>query len=116
MIAVSREEELDKLRLKIMEAIRFSKRYWMIYKEKTFGIATILDLIYKKSYIEVLFFTNYDVIELGVPLLTINTPIETEVNLNDILLEPDFDSDGLISPTKIIYKLKLFISFNNNNR
>ncbi len=109
MIAVSREEELDKLRLKIMEAIRFSKRYWMIYKEKTFGIATILDLIYKKSYIEVLFFTNYDVIELGVPLLTINTPIETEVNLNDILLEPDFDSDGLISPTKIIYKLNQLI-------
>ncbi|MFX1273766.1 MAG: hypothetical protein ACFFBP_11970 [Promethearchaeota archaeon] len=109
MTEISREKELEMLRLKIIEAIRFSTRYWMIFKEKTFGIATILDLIYKKSYIEVLFFTNYDVMELGVPLLKIYTPIETEVNLNEILLEPDFDKDGLISPVKIIKKVNQLI-------
>ncbi len=109
MIDLSREKELEKLRIKIIDAIRFSKHYWMIFKEKTFGIATILDLIYKKSYIEVLFFTNYDVLESGVPILTINTPIETEVDLNEILLEPDFDKDGLISPKKIINKLNQLI-------
>jgi ABC-type branched-subunit amino acid transport system ATPase component len=92
-----------------MDAIRFSSRYWMIYKENTFGIATILNLIYKKSFIEVLFFTNQDVMELGVPLLEIFTPIETEVDLNEILLEPDFDTDGLVSPRKVIGKLNKLI-------
>jgi ABC-type branched-subunit amino acid transport system ATPase component len=92
-----------------MDAIRFSSRYWMIYKENTFGIATILNLIYKKSFIEVLFFTNQDVMELGVPLLEIFTPIETEVDLNEILLEPDFDIDGLVSPRKVIGKLNKLI-------
>jgi ABC-type multidrug transport system ATPase subunit len=81
----------------------------MIYKENTFGIATILNLIYKKSFVEVLFFTNYDVIELGVPVLEIFTPIETEVDLNEVLLEPDFDTDGLVSPGKIIWKLNKLI-------
>lgn len=92
-----------------MDAIRFSSRYWMIYKENTFGIATILNLIYKKSFVEVLFFTNHDVMELGVPVLDIFTPIETEVDLNEVLLEPDFDTDGLVSPRKIIWKLNELI-------
>jgi len=105
-----RSLELEQLRLKIMDAIRFSSRYWMIYKENTFGIATILNLIYKKSFIEVLFFTNDDVMELGVPILEIFTPIETEVDLNEILLEPDFDKDGLVSPRKIIRKLNNLIN------
>ena len=104
-----RDLELEQLRLKIMDAIRFSSRYWMIYKENTFGIATILNLIYKKSFVEVLFFTNHDVLELGVPVLEISTPIETEVDLNEILLEPDFDTDGLVSPRKIIWKLNKLI-------
>ena len=81
----------------------------MIYKENTFGIATILNLIYKKSFVEVLFFTNHDVLELGVPVLEIFTPIETEVDLNEVLLEPDFDKDGLVSPRKIIWKLNKLI-------
>ena len=81
----------------------------MIYKENTFGIATILNLIYKKSFVEVLFFTNYDVMEFGVPVLDIFTPIETEVDLNEVLLEPDFDTDGLVSPRKIIWKLNKLI-------
>ncbi|MFX1503289.1 MAG: hypothetical protein ACFFDH_20170, partial [Promethearchaeota archaeon] len=50
--------ELERLRLKILDAVRFSKRFWMTYRENTFGIASILNLIYKKSFIEVLFFTN----------------------------------------------------------
>jgi len=104
-----RDLELEQLRLKIMDAIRFSTRYWMIYKENTFGIATILNLIYKKSFVEVLFFTNYDVMEFGVPVLDIFTPIETEVDLNEVLLEPDFDTDGLVSPRKIIWKLNKLI-------
>ena len=53
-----KDPDLEKLRLKVMDAIRFSEKFWMIYKEGTFGLATILDLIYRKSYIEVLFFTN----------------------------------------------------------
>ncbi|MCP4764392.1 MAG: hypothetical protein GY870_21640, partial [archaeon] len=104
-----RNLELEKLRLKIMDAIRFSSKYWMIYKENTFGIATIRNLIYKKTFVEVLFFPNHDVIELGVPVLKIFTPIESEVDLNEILLEPDFDEDGLVSPRKIIWKLNKLI-------
>ncbi|MFX0137191.1 MAG: hypothetical protein ACFFDN_26360, partial [Candidatus Hodarchaeota archaeon] len=102
---ITRDEELELLRIKIIEAIRFSKKYWMIFKENTFGIATVLDLMYKRSYIEVLFFTNNAVLEFGVPVLKIYTPIETEFDFNEVLLEPDFDDDGLVSPTKIIEKL-----------
>ncbi|MHA1488699.1 MAG: hypothetical protein ACTSRI_03475 [Promethearchaeota archaeon] len=101
----SKNVELDSLRIKINEAIRFSTHYWMIFKENTFGMATIIDLIYKKSYIEVLFFTNKDVLELGVPLLKIYTPIETKIDFNEVLLQPEFDEDGLISPLKIVEKL-----------
>jgi len=105
----SRNVELERLKLKILEAIRYSKRFWMTYRENTFGIASILNLIYKKSFIEVLFFTNKDVMEKGVPLLKIYTPIEEEIDFNEIIVEPDFDEDGLVSPRKIIERMrKLF--------
>jgi len=81
----------------------------MIYRQNTFGLATVLDLEYKRSFIEVLFFTNKDVLEKGVPLLKINTPIETNVDFNEILVEPDFGEDGLISPRKIIQRIDKLI-------
>ncbi|MHA1723423.1 MAG: hypothetical protein ACTSYC_08040 [Promethearchaeota archaeon] len=105
-----REQELKILRAKILDAVRISKRYWMIYREGTFGISTILNLIYKKSYLEVLFFTNRDVLEKGVPLIKIHTPVETEIDFNEITTEPDFDEDGLISPLKIIKRLNRTIN------
>ncbi len=101
----TKDKELAKLRAKISEAIRVSKKYWLIFREGTFGLATILDLTYKRSFIEVLFFTNRAVLELGVPLLKIYTPIETEFDFNEVLLEPDFDEDGLVSPLRIINRL-----------
>ena len=105
----SRDVELERLRLKILDAIRFSKRFWMTYRENTFGIASILNLIYKKSFFEVLFFTNKDVMEKGVPVLKIYTPIEEEIDFNEIIVEPDFDEDGLVSPKKIIERMRKLI-------
>ncbi len=105
----SREIELERLRLKVLDAIRVSKRFWMTYREDTFGIASIIDLIYKKSFIEVLFFTNSDVLEKGVPLLKIYTPIEDEIDFFEIIFEPDFDEDGLINPLKIIRRMRRLI-------
>ncbi|MFX1314462.1 MAG: hypothetical protein ACFE9T_01240 [Promethearchaeota archaeon] len=105
----SRNIELERLRLKILEAIRYSKRFWMTFRENTFGIASILNLIYKKSFIEVLFFTNQDVMDRGVPLLKIYTPIEEEIDFNEIIVEPDFDEDGLVSPKKIIERMRKLI-------
>jgi len=104
-----RDVELNKLRLKIIDAIRYSEHFWMIYKERTFGIATILDLNYKKLYIEILFFSNKDVMERGVPLLKVFTPTKTHFNFEDVIVDPDFDDDGLISPNKIIDKLYMVI-------
>ena len=106
----SRDIELERLRLKILDAVRFSKRFWMTYKENTFGIASIINLIYKKSFVEVLFFTNSDVIEKGVPLLKIYTPLEDEIDFNEILFNLDFDEDGLINPVKIIHHMRRLIS------
>jgi len=105
----SREIELERLRLKVLDAIRVSKRFWMTYRENTFGIASIIDLIYKKSFIEVLFFTNSDVLEKGVPLLKIYTPLEDEIDFLEIIFEPDFDEDGLINPMKIIQRMRRLI-------
>ncbi len=105
-----RQIELNTIQKKILEAIRVSRKYWMIYKEGTFGISTILNLIYKKSYVEVLFFTNRDVLDKGMPLLKIYTPIETEIDINQIILNPDFDDDGLVSPLKIINRLSKTIN------
>ncbi|MFX1572480.1 MAG: hypothetical protein ACFFB0_07000 [Promethearchaeota archaeon] len=104
-----RNIELERLRLKILDAIRFSRRFWMTYRENTFGIASILNLIYKKSFFEVLFFTNKDVMEKGVPLLKIYTPIEDEIDFNELIVEPDFDDDGLVSPSKIIGRMRKLI-------
>lgn len=101
--------EKERLRAKILDAIRFSKKFWITYREDTFGIASIVNLIYKKSFFEVLFFTNKEVLEKGVPLLKIYTPIEDEVDFNEILFEPDFDEDGLISPIKIISRMRKLI-------
>jgi ABC-2 type transport system ATP-binding protein len=100
-----RDLELEKIKSKIIDAIRFSEHYWMIYKEKTFGIATVIDLIYKKSYIEILFFTNKDVLQRGEPLVKIYTPSKTIFDFHEVLIEPDFESDGLISPIKIIERV-----------
>jgi hypothetical protein len=105
-----RDIELFLLKSKIIKAIRFSERYWMIYKEKTFGIATIIDLTYKKSYIEILLFTNIDVIQKGLPLIKIHTPSKTIFNFNEVLIEPDFDEDGLVSPVKIIERVNNLIA------
>ena len=104
-----RENELKRLRLKVIEAIRFSEHYWMIFKERTFGIATILDLTYKKIYIEILFFTNFDVMKLGIPLLKIYTPSETRFDFSEVIVDPEFDEDGLISPKKIIARVNVLI-------
>jgi len=105
----SRNIELERLRLKILDAVRFSKLFWMTYREHTFGIASILNLIYKKSFIEVLFFTNKDVMDRGVPLLKINTPLLDEIDFSEIIVEPDFDEDGLVSPKKIIERMRKLI-------
>ena len=102
----SRVIELERLRLKVLDAIRVSKRFWMTYREDTFGIASIIDLIYKKSFIEVLFFTNSDVLERGVPLLKIYTPIEDEIDFIEIIFNPSFDKDGFINPMKIIRRMR----------
>ncbi|MFX1313018.1 MAG: hypothetical protein ACFFHD_10435 [Promethearchaeota archaeon] len=104
-----RNVELERLRLKILDAIRYSRRFWMTYRESTFGIASILNLIYKKSFFEVLFFTNKDVMEKGVPILKIYTPIEEEIDFNELIIEPDFDEDGLVSPSKIIGRMRKLI-------
>jgi len=101
--------ELESLRLKILDAVRFSRSFWMTYRENTFGIASILNLVYKRSFFEVLFFTNTDVIERGVPLLKIYTPFEEEIDFNEIIVEPDFDKDGLVSPSKIITRMRKLI-------
>ncbi|MFX1268000.1 MAG: hypothetical protein ACFFAK_08570, partial [Promethearchaeota archaeon] len=101
--------ELERLRLKILDAIRFSKRFWMTYRQNTFGIASIINLVYKKSFFEVLFFTNKDVLEKGVPLLKIYTPIEEQIDFDEIIVEPDFDDDGLVSPVKIIGRMRKLI-------
>lgn len=101
--------ELERLRLKTLDAIRFSKRFWMTYREKTFGIASVINLVYKKSFFEVLFFTNKDVLEKGVPLLKIYTPIEEQIDFDEIIVEPDFDDDGLVSPVKIIGRMRKLI-------
>ncbi len=105
----SNSSEKERLRLKILDAIRFSKKFWMTYRENTFGIASIINLIYKKSFFEVLFFTNKEVLEKGTPLLKIYTPVEDELDFNEILFEPDFDDDGLISPRRIIYRMRKLI-------
>jgi len=105
----SREIELDQLQLKILDAVRISKRFWITYRDGTFGIASIINLIYKKSFIEVLFYTNTDVMQKGVPLLKIYTPLEDEIDFDEILMDPDFDEDGLISPKKIINRMRRLI-------
>ena len=104
-----RDIELEKLRQKILKAIRFSKRFWMTYRENTFGIASIINLIYKKSFFEVLFFTKSDIFEKAVPLLKIYTPIGDEIDFSKVILEPDFDVDGLINPAKIIHRMRRLI-------
>ncbi len=104
-----REIELILLKSKIIDAIRFSERYWMIFKEGTFGIATIIDLIYKRSYVEVLFFTNREVLNKGIPLVKIYSPSATQFNFNEVLINPDFDEDGTISPIKVIARLNELI-------
>jgi len=81
----------------------------MTYRENTFGIASIINLVYKKSFFEVLFFTNKDVLEKGVPLLKIYTPIEEQIDFDEIIVEPDFDDDGLVSPVKIIGRMRKLI-------
>ena len=54
----SRSSELNLLKTKILEAIKGSKQFWMTFRKGTYGIASIINLIYKKSYIEVLFYPN----------------------------------------------------------
>jgi len=101
--------QLSLLKSKIIDAMRFSERYWLIYKRKTFGLGTIIDLTYKKFYIEILFFTNEDVMQRGVPLVKINTPTETQYDFNEVIVNPDFDEDGTISPSKILKRVNNLI-------
>ena len=108
-MSITRIPQLEILRQKIVDALRFSEKYWMIYRERTFGIATILDLIYKRIYIEILFFTNDDVNERGVPLIKIYTPTETRFDFNEIIVNPDIDKDGLVSPKKIMERVNKLI-------
>jgi len=100
-----RKSQVESIRRKVINAIRFTQHYFMIFRDNTFGVCRILDLEYKKSYIEILFFPNRDVIQKGVPVLKINSPIETEVDFNEILIDPPFDDDELISPFKVMLSI-----------
>ena len=104
-----RHMELQTIRAKIVEGIRYSPRFWITFREGTFGVASIINLIYKRSYLEVLFFPNSDVIERGIPLLKIFTPMEDKIDFEEILIDPDFDPDGLVSPRKIIKRMRTLI-------
>ncbi|MHA1782957.1 MAG: hypothetical protein ACTSUL_05950, partial [Promethearchaeota archaeon] len=103
------KSELEKLREKILEAIRGSRRFWMTYRENTFGIASILNLIYKRSFIEVLFFTKKDMEEKGLPPIKIYSPLEKEIDFKELTESPDFDDDGLVSPRKTLNRLRRLI-------
>ena len=103
------KSELEKLREKILEAIRGSRRFWMTYRENTFGIASILNLIYKKSFIEVLFFTKKDIEEKGLPPIKIYSPLEKEIDFKELTESPDFDDDGIVSPRKTLNRLRRLI-------
>ena len=101
----SRSSELEVLKIKILDAIKTSKQFWMTFREGTYGLASIINLIYKKSYIEVLFFPHTD-IQSGIPELKIYSPLGDEVNFDEIIINPDIDEDGFISPQKIIQRMR----------
>ncbi|MBD3253999.1 MAG: hypothetical protein GF383_02850, partial [Candidatus Lokiarchaeota archaeon] len=102
------KETLKSLRSRVMDAIRFSERYWMIYKETTFGIATIVDLNYKKIYIEVLFFPPNDSTNEK-SRVKINVPIETQLDFEQIEKDPPLDEEGFVNAKKLINKLNELI-------
>ena len=52
---ISRENE-NPLRRKVMEAIKETEKYWLIFSYETYGIAGYFQLPHKKIYIELLFF------------------------------------------------------------
>ncbi|MHA1338373.1 MAG: hypothetical protein ACTSRZ_00545 [Promethearchaeota archaeon] len=103
MVPKPRKREARILRQKIMDAIVYSQTFWLVYKFNTFGMAGFIDLNYKKSYIEILFYTPSQAEYLNGRVLRINTPLLRELNFRPIFEEPDIDEKGFVNP-KEIYK------------
>ncbi|MBD3350801.1 MAG: hypothetical protein GF364_04865 [Candidatus Lokiarchaeota archaeon] len=99
-------KELNHLRKKIMDAIVFSESFWLMYKQHTFGMAGFLDLNYKKSYIEILFFTPQQAKRRNGRVLQINSPLLRELNFRKIFEKPDIDSDGYVNPLEILKRIQ----------
>jgi hypothetical protein len=99
-------KELEKLNQKIRDVIVYSENFWMIYKLNTFGMAGFLDLRYKKSYIEILFFTPTQAKARNNLTIQINSPLLSELNFRKILEHPCCDEDGFVSPVEVFKKVQ----------
>jgi len=97
--------EMEVLRQRIMETIVYSKNFWLVYKFNTFGIAGFIDLKYKKSYLEILFYTPSQSKRLNGRLIRINSPLLKELNFRPIFEEPSIDKDGFIIPIEVFKRI-----------
>lgn len=98
--------EMEKLKKKINEVIVYSEKYWMIYKLNTFGLAGFLDLRYKRSYIEVLFFTPSQARARNNLMIQINSPLLRELNFRKVFEQPCCDEEGFVNPLKVFQKIQ----------
>lgn len=98
--------EMEKLKKKIKEVIVYSEKFWMIYKLNTFGLAGFLDLRYKRSYIEVLFFTPSQARARNNLMIQINSPLLRELNFRKIFEQPCCDEEGFVNPLEVFQKIQ----------
>lgn len=100
-----KDPELEALRQKIMDAIIFSEHFWIVYKMNTFGMAGFIDLKYKRSYIEILYFTPSRAQKQNGRVLQINSPLLRQLHFRKLFEEPDMDADGFVNPTEIYKRI-----------
>jgi hypothetical protein len=98
--------EMEKLKKKIKEVIVYSEKFWMIYKLNTFGLAGFLDLRYKRSYIEVLFFTPSQARARNNLMIQINSPLLRELNFRKIFEQPCCHEEGFVNPLEVFQKIQ----------
>lgn len=89
------------IRERVLKALTQYEKFWLIFKENTFGIAGLLDLKYKRSYIEVLF----NLPNQKEPLLEISSPLVNELNFDPILEDPPLLAEGFVDPKQTIKKI-----------
>ncbi|MHA1819841.1 MAG: hypothetical protein ACTSU2_05620 [Promethearchaeota archaeon] len=104
---------LKKLRDYVTDALRYAENFWLVYRDNTYGMAGFIDLRYKKSFIEIIFFTpEVAKTQHNGKHIEIHSPVLNELSLFRVIDSPVLDDEGMVIPVEVFKLIEKIVDAN----